>query len=391
MTNRLFACVATGMISLGLAYGPASAADSPNGDTYSSAMLSAYAESVGIPVGDAADRIKQEDAISDSVDNVTSDYGSAAFDSWLDNGAQGIVLHIRTLNDNIAQVLTANARRAGVRVEWDESPALVVRRTAEVAARLGPVDQTASGLMGYYIEVADGSLVLDVESQGEAAELLLKAASDYTPRVNEVGKAGDSANVNGGSTMTNCTMGFMATYTSGSTTYQGFITAAHCGKSVQYYYNTAGTGTLKSATYRTQNYGANADIAFHSVASGDLAGYGFYGSSSSSPTIQGDPSTVAVGSTVCRRGKAIGYDCGPVESITYTPTWDNACPNTTCNPVFVRTTQTTHGGDSGGPVWKGSAAPVGIHKGGSAGGIGGIGQYSVYSKIGYRPSGVAIK
>lgn len=59
-------------------------------------------------------------------------------------------------------------------------------------------------------------------------------------------------------------------------------------------------------------------------------------------------------------------------------------------PVFVRTPQRTIGGDSGGPVWTGAERPVGIHKGGSEGVIG-IGQFSVYSKLGYRPSGVTLK
>ena len=41
-------------------------------------------------------------------------------------------------------------------------------------------------------------------------------------------------------------------------------------------------------------------------------------------------------------------------------------------------------------MWTGAERPVGIHKGGSEGVIG-IGQFSVYSKLGYRPSGVTLK
>jgi hypothetical protein len=46
-----------------------------------------------------------------------------------------------------------------------------------------------------------------------------------------------------------------------------------------------------AATYRTQIYNANADIAFHSVAADDTASAAFYGSSPTSLTIQGAVTT----------------------------------------------------------------------------------------------------
>jgi hypothetical protein len=357
-------------------------------------LVAAYASTKGISRAAAVGGIAQEELINDVLGQLAEEYGESTYDVWLDDKSGDLVLHARTVDPLVLAVLSEIAVSAEVPLAVDADTAVVASRTevaSNFAEELGAVTPE---LAGFYVDPVDGALVLDIASTDTAlvsgSVSLAASITGLGTRANMVGPAGDHATVNGGSTMVGCTMGFTATYNNGSTTYQGFLTAAHCGTSERYYYNTAGTGTLKSAIYRTRTWNAYGDIAFHSVASSDWPAASYFGSSALSPTIQGGVTTAAAGTTVCRRGKEIGLDCGKVSSTSYTPTWSGACNGYTCKPVFVRTPQKGIDGDSGGPVWSGTSRPVGIHKGGSEGVLG-IGQYSVYSKLSYRPGGVTLK
>ncbi|MDR0435862.1 MAG: S1 family peptidase [Propionibacteriaceae bacterium] len=83
----------------------------------------------------------------------------------------------------------------------------------------------------------------------------------------------------------------------------------------------------------------------------------------------------------------MGSACSTIQSVTYTLTWENACPGTTCNATFISTSLPTWPGDSGGPVWLSPNSLVGIHKGGTSGDPDSTGARSVYSNLIYRPSG----
>ncbi|MDR1185910.1 MAG: S1 family peptidase [Bifidobacteriaceae bacterium] len=385
----------------------ASASDLGTGGTLAAppdhAIVAAYAESAGVSRATAWVRMTQEEAIAEALVGSGLESSNDRADVWLSEDQDGLTLHIRSIEPDAISILRSAGRAAGLPVITESRPAVVADRTDIAASKAARLTATIPGLAGFYIDTETGKLVVDVSDPERSSETRVEAALDpaalaeeitgLAAVVNRVGSpAGDTATVNGAVALANCTAGFTGTYKSGSTTYQGFFTAAHCGTTVSYFYNTGGTGTSKAATYKTRKWNASGDIAFHAVASGDSTTNKFFGSSATSATTQSsDVHSAATGATVCRRGKTNGYTCGKVQTLGYTPTWSNACNGVACGAAFVKTNQTTKGGDSGAPVWAGTGNPVGIHKGGSEGGLFGIGQFSVYSTMGQRPAGTELK
>ncbi len=374
------------------------------------AMIEAYAESAGVPIEEARVRIAQEDQLSVSMAKAEIEPISSSMDTWLEDDTGELVLHVRSIDAESLSLARVAAREAGISMVMEAGSAFVAERTEQVSAKAAELTQSIPGLMGFYIDPETGELVLDVYSdeavvaaqQSVPVNATAKAerATGLSSRVNALdGPAHDMSTFNGGVAVNSgmgtsvgiCTAAFPGTYKVGTTTYQGFFTAAHCGTNLSYFYNTAGSGSVKGATYRTRVYGANADIAFHSVAPSDTVSDKFFGSSTTSLTATGYELCAASGSTVCQRGRVSGYSCGKVQSTTYTPTYSNACNGISCAAVFVKTGITSSEGDSGGPVWSGSGNPVGIVKAGDAGGLFGIGAFTVYSQIGYRPAGTSLK
>jgi|GEM_PF-5713316 len=375
------------------------------------AYILAYANSAYISVETAERRIHQEEVLITALTEIGITADAFNYDIWIDELDGELALFVRSDRKQTLDVLFPATERAGMRIVVDPQQAFLVSRTEQAHAKVAEMIERIPGLMGFYIDVALGKLVLDVyeashglgvTSGSEAAEVAL-LAEEITGLPSIVvtlpAPAHDTAAVNGGVTLsviingqkTPCTAGFTATYSTGGSAYQGFLSAAHCGKSVSYYYGTSASGTLTAATYRTGTQNANADIAFFSVASGDSVVNKFFGESTTSTTTHGPPACAILGATACGRGAKSGYSCGKVDSLTYTPTWPQACGSVACKPVFAKTNRPTKGGDSGGPVWVSTNRPVGIHKGGSEGGLFGIGSYSVYSKLDYLPAGVSIK
>ncbi|MDR0592908.1 MAG: S1 family peptidase [Bifidobacteriaceae bacterium] len=366
-------------------------------------MVLGYAESAGVSADTARVRMAQEGMIVRALAASELEANDAKADVWIAEDGGELALHVRSVDPTSVTFLRDAARDAAMPLVTEAHTPVVAARTAVASKKAAELSAQIPGLNGFFIDVATGNLVLDVvgtakitgsKTGGRAYDPagLAEQITGLAAVANVVGPAGDTAAVNGGVALANCTVGFTATYKSGSTTYQGFLTAAHCQTGLTYFYNTAGTGSSKAAIYKTRRWDSGSDIAFHAVASGDTVTNKFFGASSTTTTTQSNiPSTALVGACVCKRGKASGYTCGSVQSIAYTPTWDNACNGQACSAVFTKNAQPRQGGDSGAPVWvSGTGNPVGIHKGGSSGVLG-IGAYSVYSILGLRPSGTSLK
>lgn len=188
--------------------------------------------------------------------------------------------------------------------------------------------------------------------------------------------AGDSNS--GGLPLSTCTSGFAVRNSAGT---RGLLTAGHCGNSQSYsIYGFPGSYAM---TYQAELRSASADLQWHTISGTVYARY--YGpSTSSTVTVTSSTSqSQQLGDYVCSRGKTSGYRCGTINSISYTPTWTDACPGTTCSATWVRVGASSQGGDSGGP-WAASGSAYGVHKGGST-------SFSVFTSGNYFGSlGVAI-
>jgi len=366
-----------------------------------------YANSEGISVADARVRISQEAEINQALVEAGIAPDSATVDSWIEATADGVVLHVRTSVVVRVPSLSDAMNADGISVVIDAVPAFVAARTAIASSKAKELISRIPGLMGFYVDDATGDLVLDVydaaEHTGSERTTWMNDMSGIAAAITGLASVTDplaspvtaDATVNGGvawyPTAYLCTAGFAGTYTSGATTYQGFFTAAHCGSTVKYLYQTAAdytkpsnTGTVKSVMWN-----ANGDIEFVALASGDTMAKAFFGVSDSTPTAQGAISNPAVGTKICHRGVNTGYQCGTIQTTSYTPTYTNACnaPNTAtviCNAVFGKVGYNRAEYDSGGPVFYGTQ-PVGIHIAGQD-----SPQFGVYSKLTTLPNGTKL-
>jgi len=365
-------------------------------DASDEVFVAAYAAGAGISLAAARQQIPQEDAMNNATAAAGIAPDSDSVDVWIERRVDGLVLHVRTDRVVEAEAITNAAQRAGVPLVIDRSPALVMKRTAQVSQFSSQLVEAIPGLQEYYIDVATGQLMLDVYDEGNKTAVM--AASQSATRITglpSVATQIDSpvrqqSTVNGGVALTECTAGFTGTYTSGSTTYQGFFTAAHCDQlGMTYYYGAYQTGTHTTATFKTGTESANADIAFYAVASGDTVSNQFYGQSTTVPTTQGSIVVPNVGSNICHQGYATGYACGTLASLTVALPNVWSCGGHVCNQVYGKVGYISKKGDSGGPVWYGTNGLIGIH---SSGDTSDFTTYTgFFSQLKYRPAGTNLK
>ena len=374
-------------------------------NTPEKAMVMAYADNAGISTSAAEARMGQEQRLTVGMAEARIEPIDENVDSWVEINGGSLVLHVRTLDTKKLATISSISRSANMAMVVESGAPFVASRTEQVSRRANELQVQIPGLMGFAVDVKTGELVLDIYAEqisdntksasravdaGAVSEKITGLASRVETSASP---ARDTIMVNGGVALLTsgkvaCTSGFVGTFTSGSSSYQGFLTAAHCGEGLSYYYGTTATGASNTATYKTKVYNSTADIAFHALASGDTKGTQFYGPSPSSPIDQWSYGTAAIGTNVCRRGQTSGYYCGTIDSVTYTPTWAGACLGSTCSATFVKYWTGVKEGDSGGPVWSGTNMPVGIVKGGTD--TGAAGAYTVYSKLSNKPSGVTV-
>jgi len=378
-------------------------------------LVDAYAELHDITLLEAQLRIEQEETVGENLYSIADEIENGEVDLWVDDSTGDLVLHARTGDIGILDVLDDAASEAGMDLIIEGATPVAAEATAFVNSLYDELYEAIPELAGFYVDVETVELALDLvddsqnSSQGspsggqrsptveERAILAAEALTALPTRVDSVSNwVGNDTAVYGGVVTAGtgyskyCTAGFTATYKSGSTTYQGFLTAAHCTKTTHYYYNIGGTGVKSKATFRAQTYNQNADIAFYSIVSSDRINSLFFGTSATNIKYHQGRAVALVGNTVFKRGRVTGHQAGIVKSISFNP--GNSCGPVgkfvKCNPNFVKTTAKRDGGDSGGPVWMGTGSSVGIHTGG---GVVGTAYWAYYSKIQYVPTGVTVK
>lgn len=275
-------------------------------------------------------------------------------------------LHI-ALTDGAPVVLDAVARATSVPVSVEYRAGPSEKALISEASRLAAWATGSPGIDGVEADVRGPELVVYANDVGQTSvqrSAPISADGVAIRFVNSGTPAGDAATVRGGVATSSCTSAFSVT--AGGII--GFATAGHCGSSQSWAATPTGS-TSNTSTYGGEIRSSNADIQYHRVSSPHSATSAFFGGSATTATTRQGTGTAFVGQGLCHRGKTTGYSCGNVTSTTFAPTWEGACPGTTCSASFVRvdgTTLSTSGGDSGGPWFSGGAA-YGIHKGGGAG------------------------
>lgn len=328
VVSCLIAAIGLVTVTPALAYSGSGDTESPDSDSWTEAAVDSYAQDHGVTRAHATAAIFDQMALTDAINSNGVVPGETA-DIWIEHGRDQQRIVFKTQDDDAATAIetldlsdSTTVYREDTNVSADD-----LTITPEVH-RI--VRDEAPGVQGLYVRDSDHALVVEtIDERSDVSTEAIEAATDFpSVVVNEVPVGSDQIQIIAGAGLSSCTPGFPATYQS----YIGYFTAGHCGASQTTYSNTAGTGVSTPGTRRAVNHGANADIGFLSVSSGNTLTTGLYGATY---TNYGPPNSVPVGVTVCHRGKTSGWQCGGVASISYAPTWSGACPGTTCNAVFV--------------------------------------------------------
>jgi streptogrisin C len=165
--------------------------------------------------------------------------------------------------------------------------------------------------------------------------------------VRDVADLGSPAtDIYGGLYLSTCTGGFVVKLNGSST--KGISTAGHCSDSQAF-----GGVTLPFQAGSDRGY---VDVQWHKTPG--LTALPKFKVGSNTRNVQSvfTSTSYAVGQTLCKQGNATGYTCGEVRSTSQCPTWI-----TNCYPVFLRIVNCSQAnmsdhGDSGGPVFIGTAA-----------------------------------
>ena len=226
------------------------------------------------------------------------------------------------------------------------------------------------------IDIRSGRLNVGVTDRISASDAIRKAAlsTDDTDLVEVPTVEKLTAAVYGGSRLdgqnycdsTICSQEIATTaFTVTNGTTKGVLTAAHVGECA----NSATTCVKNSSmtdqtgvilTYVNQRNAGGEDYEWRTASntSNTFANIIRYSTATMTVTATGDPTTYAVGTTVCKQGRTTGYTCGPIQS-----TNTNINYNGTTG-TYVRVKNSATGsmcdtGDSGGPLFV-SATALGI-------------------------------
>jgi hypothetical protein len=216
------------------------------------------------------------------------------------------------------------------------------------------------------MDVRTGDIVLYVHATGVAGEAARTQGTElarqigHPVRIQLLDARARDGNVRGGANLSNCTTGFVVQNGSGT---RGVLTAGHCPDAQTY---SGFDGTTTAMSWVSEIRDADQDVQWHTTALTEVPE--FYADLTTSARVltgRRYRTSTAPGDAVCHRGKATGYSCGTVQSITYQPMYTDACPGTTCSAVWISVAGPNlkcYPGDSGGAWFNGQTA-FGIYKG----------------------------
>lgn len=354
MKHRILLIAGLGSVAtlIASALGAPPSEASPYGDNLHNAAVSSYADTHSVARGEAESAIADQELVNEAISAVGEDPLRDA-DVWFSRAHGRQVLTVRTRESKIIQLLDSVPVSPSTDViVLNDDPASAGAPVLDAKTQT-EIREVTPGVQGLHYREEDGVLVVETTDLPAAgmSERIEHSLGVSEVAVVQVEPAGDRLTIRGGVALGGCTAGFTALYSS----YVGYFSAAHCGSSQVTYATTNGSGSSITGTRRTYTHNANGDIAFFSIPSGHVIENSFYGGSSSTATVRSYESSVAVGTTICSRGKTSGWRCAAVMSIDYAPTWADACNGVACNPAFVQVNVGTSGGDSGG---RGTTSPT---------------------------------
>jgi streptogrisin C len=329
-----------------------------------------YATDYGVALDEAQRRLELQQSLVEIIGSARTLVGNRLARARLVHSPEfAIELHLA--GELPVAGLEDLARAAGVPVivEYGKTHSLD-QLNALIQARISRWTERYPAIVGVYADGSTGQVVLDVQADaaigGVIHQALLEDLSGESVGVRVEttdGEVGDGSR--GGLDLTNCTSGFVVRNGSGT---RGVLTAGHCGNTQDF--RLFSSSSWFNMTFQDQARTDRNDVQWHTT--GALEQPLFFGpSTTDARELRGRSLRGEIdGSYTCHRGRSTENSCGTVTSVTYIPTYNNACPGTTCAPLWVRAAGSNlrcYPGDSGGPFYNGWYA-YGIYKGQSSSG-----------------------
>ena len=223
------------------------------------------------------------------------------------------------------------------------------------------------GVYGWYVDVQDNSVTLNVAPGSQSAAIDFVAASDADagtvrfetmasqPRPLETFMGGSEYLSNDGTNYYYCSVGFSVTKNGA----QGFATAGHCGSAGDRAFVAVNRRTVRQIGAFAASAFPNTDRAWVQVdAAHDLLpvvdGYG-----GGDIPVHGSLEA-PIGAAVCRSGRTTGLHCGVIEAKNATVQYPDATVN-----GLTQVKVCAEGGDSGGSFLTGAGQAQGVLSGGN--------------------------
>lgn len=362
--------------SEGSVAGEFEATDDPGREIALREVVSAYARDMGLRPDRARRQLLLQLELQDRLAEIEEALGDNLAGAWIEHKPRlrGMIRMAEgaQIDDRIKRLVEESEVPIQLVEAKGASEAELAKRLEEALPRLRELE---GGLAGAEVDVRTGEIILffdpgnEAKTTPEARKRTEDAARELLQvplRIEEMDAPAGDGHTRGGADLSTCTAGFVVRHPSNGV--RGYITAGHCGNNQTYF---EFGGVSYSTTFVDEIRDSNQDVQWHTTP--HIEQPRFYASSTVSHrplTSRRTRSQQSVGGYVCHRGKTTGYSCGFIQTKTFAPTYNNACPGTTCSAVWVRVSGSSlkcFPGDSGGP-WFLVYSAYGIYKGQSSSG-----------------------
>ena len=329
---------------------PSSKSTSPKPGGISKQILAAMERDLGLDGDQATARLQRSKWASGVSARLSAQTGADFGGAWL--ATDGTTLKI-AVTDRAAEKAVRAAGAEPVLVKRSEQ-ALVTAKE-----KLDAVRSEATGLTGWYVDVATNKLVVVAQpGQASTAKRLARTAgiaiaavkvvtSTATPKPLFDLRGADPyfIQVDGGTAR--CSIGFPVE--------GGFLTAGHCGAVGD---ETLGFNQQAQGTVRASTFPGDADMGFVEV-NGDWVARPVVNDFQGNELPVAGNTEAPVGAAICRSGSTTGTRCGTVLAKNQTVVYPEGAVT-----GLTRANVCAEGGDSGGPWLSGDQAQ-GVTSGGS--------------------------
>lgn len=283
--------------------------------------------------------------------------------SWLERDANGQSRLVVATTAIAPQRMPEGAELRSVR----HSLARLQASKDELDTRLAIGARPPAGVYGWFVDVRNNSVTVNVAPGAESAAIAFVAASGAesdTLRFQTMGSAprplatlqgGSEYLSNDGSSYYYCSVGFAVTRQGA----QGFATAGHCGNTGDRAFVAVNRRTVSQiGAFAASNF-PTSDRAWVQVDNNHTLQPVVDGYSGSDIPVYGS-TEAPVGASVCRSGRTTGLKCGVIEAKNVTVQYPGATVN-----GLTQVKVCAEGGDSGGPFITGAGQGQGVLSGGN--------------------------